>query len=46
MNAAYVDGHVEFLSNDVEPFTLALQVDIRDSEAGPERFLQIDEKQQ
>jgi prepilin-type N-terminal cleavage/methylation domain-containing protein/prepilin-type processing-associated H-X9-DG protein len=32
VNAAYLDGHVEFLSDEVDPFTLAYLIDIRDAE--------------
>jgi prepilin-type N-terminal cleavage/methylation domain-containing protein/prepilin-type processing-associated H-X9-DG protein len=32
VNAAYLDGHVEYLYNEVDPFTLAYLVDIRDTE--------------
>jgi prepilin-type processing-associated H-X9-DG protein/prepilin-type N-terminal cleavage/methylation domain-containing protein len=32
VNIAFLDGHVEFLSDNVDPFTLAYLVDIRDSE--------------
>ncbi len=32
VNVAYLDGRVEFLSDDVDPFTMAYLVDIRDSE--------------
>jgi prepilin-type N-terminal cleavage/methylation domain-containing protein/prepilin-type processing-associated H-X9-DG protein len=34
VNAAYLDGHVEMLTNDIDPFTMAFLVDIRDSEVG------------
>jgi prepilin-type processing-associated H-X9-DG protein len=32
VNVAFLDGHVEFLSDNVDPFTMAYLVDIRDSE--------------
>jgi prepilin-type processing-associated H-X9-DG protein len=32
VNMALLDGHVGFLSNDVDPLTLAYLVDIRDSQ--------------
>jgi prepilin-type processing-associated H-X9-DG protein len=34
VNAAYLDGRVEPISNDIDPFTMAYLVDIRDSEVG------------
>jgi prepilin-type processing-associated H-X9-DG protein len=34
VNAAYLDGRVEFLADDIDPFTMAFLVDIRDSEVG------------
>jgi prepilin-type N-terminal cleavage/methylation domain-containing protein/prepilin-type processing-associated H-X9-DG protein len=34
VNAAFLDGHVDFITNDVDPFTFAFYVDIRDSEVG------------
>lgn len=38
VNVAFLDGRVDFLSNDVDPFAMALMVDIRDDEAGYEHF--------
>ena len=38
VNAAYLDGHVEFLSNEIDPFTMSMLVDIRDNEVSPERY--------
>jgi prepilin-type N-terminal cleavage/methylation domain-containing protein/prepilin-type processing-associated H-X9-DG protein len=35
VNAAYLDGHVEFLSNDVDPFAFANLVNIHDSDTSP-----------
>jgi prepilin-type N-terminal cleavage/methylation domain-containing protein/prepilin-type processing-associated H-X9-DG protein len=35
VNVAYLDGHVEFLTDDVDPFTMANQVNIHDSETAP-----------
>jgi prepilin-type N-terminal cleavage/methylation domain-containing protein len=32
--AAYLDGHVEFIYDDIDPYTMAFLVDIRDSEVG------------
>lgn len=32
VNIAYLDGHVDFLLDDIDPFTMAYLVDIRDSE--------------
>jgi prepilin-type processing-associated H-X9-DG protein len=32
VNVAFLDGHIGFLSNNVDPFTLAYLVDIRDEE--------------
>lgn len=32
VNVAFLDGHVEFLLDEVDPFTMAYLVDIRDSE--------------
>jgi prepilin-type processing-associated H-X9-DG protein len=34
VNVAYLDGRVEPLRNDIDPFTMAYLVDIRDSEVG------------
>jgi prepilin-type processing-associated H-X9-DG protein len=34
VNAAFLDGHVEFIRNDIDPFTFAFYIDIRDSEVG------------
>jgi prepilin-type processing-associated H-X9-DG protein len=34
VNASYLDGHVEMVRDDVDPYALAFLVDIRDSEVG------------
>jgi hypothetical protein len=33
VNVAYLDGHVTFLQDSVDPFTMAYLVDIRDTVA-------------
>jgi prepilin-type N-terminal cleavage/methylation domain-containing protein/prepilin-type processing-associated H-X9-DG protein len=38
VNAAFLDGHVDFILNEVDPFAMSLMVDIRDNEAGYEHF--------
>jgi prepilin-type N-terminal cleavage/methylation domain-containing protein/prepilin-type processing-associated H-X9-DG protein len=35
VNAAYLDGHVDFLSNDIDPFAFANAVNIHDSDTSP-----------
>lgn len=35
VNAGYLDGHVEFIRNDIDPFTMANQVNIHDSQVSP-----------
>jgi prepilin-type processing-associated H-X9-DG protein len=32
VNAAYLDGHVDFLRDDIDPFSLAYLIDIRDGQ--------------
>jgi prepilin-type processing-associated H-X9-DG protein len=34
VNVAYLDGHVELLNDDIDPYTMVYLVDIRDSEVG------------
>jgi prepilin-type processing-associated H-X9-DG protein len=35
VNAAYVDGHVDFILNEVDPFFMANEVSIHDSDTAP-----------
>jgi prepilin-type N-terminal cleavage/methylation domain-containing protein/prepilin-type processing-associated H-X9-DG protein len=34
VNMAFLDGHVEFISDSIDPYAMAFYVDIRDSEVG------------
>ncbi len=34
VNAAFLDGHVEFVNDSIDPYSMAFYVDIRDSEVG------------
>jgi prepilin-type processing-associated H-X9-DG protein/prepilin-type N-terminal cleavage/methylation domain-containing protein len=46
VNMAFLDGHVEFISDDVNPFAMAYMVDIRDEkvgENGPQEVAKVDQ---